>query len=280
MTSTGRSTSTSRANLARLPSLKQLSDRLGPKENEKADKTKDEDKKEKEQQKPALSEITTITTNVPIAAPTPVSGSRLKLPPSAVARANLSPDGTRAKKEGQATKSMNDKDKPETAKASQDTKQTGSQPQSKSVSTKVEPSAPPETTEPAAVTASTASRKGADDANGASAESVPAKESYFALENTMDKKAADDTEKVEDDQAKDDTQVKDNQGKPDVHRTVRALGMGRPGVPSTPPPRSDSVVPDIVVQSSTPGKGEVSEETEKRAADALAAGQHPLAHSW
>lgn len=279
MTSTGRSTSTSRANLARLPSLKQLSDRLGPKENEKADKAKDEDKKEKEQQKPALSEITTITTNVPIAAPTPVSGSRLKLPPSAVARANLSPDGTRAKKEGQATKSTNDRDKPETTKASQDTKQTGSQSQSKSVSKKVEPSTPSETTEPGAVTASTASRKGADDANGAPAESVPAKESYFALESTMDKNAADDAGKVEDDQAKDDTQVEDNQGKPDVHRTVRALGMGRPGMPSTPPSRRESV-PDIVVQSSTPSKSEVSEETEKRVAAALAAGQHPLAHSW
>lgn len=90
------------------------------------------------------------------------------------------------------------------------------------------------------------------------------------------KKSAGGDEKVEDEN---DSTERDIQGKPDVHRTVRALGMGRPGLPSTPLSRRGSV-PDIVVQSSTPGRTEVSEETEKRIAAALAAGQHPLAHSW
>lgn len=164
-------------------------------------------------------------------------------------------------------------------KASQDAKQAGSQPVSKSISNIAEPLAPTKTPGPAADASAAASQdtfrevKASDE--GDQQDELPA-----APTDATDSSAASNGEKKENDDCKDDTQVKDNQGKPDVHRTVRALGMGRPGVPSTPPPRSDSVVPDIVVQSSTPGKGEVSEETEKRAADALAAGQHPLAHSW
>lgn len=263
MTSAGRSTSTSRANLARLPSLKQLSDRLGPKENEKVEKevdAKEEERKEREKQKPALSEITTITTNVPIAAPTPVVGSRLKLPASAVARANLSPDGTRTKKEGQVHKSSTEK--AEATAAAQDTK---SQLQGKVVSSKAE--------EASAASLKATDHSAANGANGADKSEQPGELSP-AAEDATNKVASNENE------SKGDTQVKDDQGKPDVHRTVRALGMGRPGMPSTPPSRKDSVVPDIVVQSSTPGKSEVSEETEKRVAAALAAGQHPLAHSW
>lgn len=163
--------------------------------------------------------------------------------------------------------------KPE--KAPRDTKPAETQSQAKTGSSSAEPAAPPNVTETAA-DASPAPPQDATDLAKASKKGDHQDEPAL----TVTSNPADDNEKRESDDPKDDTKVQDNQGKPDVHRTVRALGMGRPGIPSTPPSRGDSMVPDIVVRSSTPGKGEVSEEMEQRAAAALAAGQHPLAHSW
>lgn len=269
-----RSTSAVRPNLARLPSLKQLTDRPQPTEKEK---------EEREKEKPALSEITTITTNIPAGPPNPPVGSRLKLPASAVARANLAPDNPKNR--------VSDTQMPSGAlglpkgNALEGSKQAEPQPQTAAALADSEAPALAKAREPPSGSLSLAPHADVDGESVGTAEksAMPDRTKSSTQAAALVEKLPSDTpnaETIDRESFASTTQGKGDQEGHGAVLTVRALGLSRPGVVQAAQVCGDSVVPNITVQSSTPDKSDNSNTAESRIAAALATGQHPLAHSW